>query len=933
MPPRSHTQPGARFHSPRVARGARRRPGVALGAAFASCLALAAVGPRPASAQAARKPSFIVILTDDMNFDAIGPTHSPDGLAPVMPTIEALAAQGVRFTNAFVTTALCGPSRASLLTGRYAHETGQRSGGPEPWGGAAQFDDSSTIATWLQGAGYRTGLYGFYLFGLGQLPQIPRGWDEWHAIASGRYYDFVLWEDGIGYDDRRVRYPSGCESYTECPGDLGGCADPQNHQTDVLTAKALDFLDTQPADQPFLLYLSFVAPHEPACPEPEDAGTFAGVPLWRPPSWNEPDASDKPAGTRAMCPIEDDNVDALDEFRERQLETLRGIDRGVAAILQRLAARGRAQDTAVIFTSDNGFRWGEHCGRGKLCPYEECIRIPLVIRHPALGNAGAREARPVLLLDLAPTLAELAGVAPATPVDGLSLAPLLRGTPTAWRTDLLYEQWRKPEEELLRYVPPTLQLVREDEWKYVLYETGETELYDLLLDPGELQNRSGEPAWAAVEARLAARLREIAPPWGCADGFDGDGDGLVDFPVDPGCADARDLSERSAALVCDDGLDNDRDGAHDYDADSGCDDPRSPSELSACQDRLDDDGDGLVDLDDPGCPSASGTTENPASPYGFDVDGDGRSDALAYDDTTRELSALLLQVDGSRVAHVIGSQTGGKPAPVGWADVDGDGRADVLWRDPKTGRNEVWLLRGASFAQLELPAQPKGWAIAALRDFDRDGMADVLWHAEKSGESEVWWLDGLGVVGEQAIDPGPANHAVGGVADFDGDGSPDLLWRDRKTGALQGWRMNDATPVATVALPSVGAKDSLAGVGDLNGDGREDLLWLSSRGKKMPVLVAWFMRGVVPPAVGIALELDGLKLHAVADLDGDERVEILTAPSSSKLGIALSAWSVWPHGTPDAAGEIRWRTVSAPAGSLLLSKQTRLVASGLVPFK
>lgn len=205
----------------------------------------------PARAQdGASQPSFVVIVTDDQRWDTLDATHSVDGVTPVMPTIQSLAAEGIRFTNAHTTATLCGPSRAALLTGQYAHTSGVRTGSA-PWGGAALIDDTATIATWLDAAGYRTGLYGFYLFSYGQMwPDVPPGWDEWHTVITGRAYDFNLLENGSGFSHKATSYSSGCAAYDECPGDLGGCENPANHQTEVLRDKALAFLDAQPPTSP-----------------------------------------------------------------------------------------------------------------------------------------------------------------------------------------------------------------------------------------------------------------------------------------------------------------------------------------------------------------------------------------------------------------------------------------------------------------------------------------------------------------------------------------------------------------------------------------------------------------------------------------------------------------------------------------------------------
>src|SRR5207245_1195955 len=298
----------------------------------------------------------------------------------------------VKFTNAVVTTALCCPSRSSILKGEYAHTTGVLTNS-QPLGGALDFDDSSSLATWLHGQGYRTGLYGKYLNGYRQLwgpapamPYVPPGWDEWHAFQGTKYYDYVLIENGAGYDHAAVSYPSGCPTYTACPGDAGNpCASPQNYSTDIVFQKTLDFLDTQPTGRPFFLYVAPFAPHGPACPAEPDVESFTGIAPWRPPNWNEADVSDKPAWVQNLCPMTTNKINNIDTFRRMQLESLQAVDRWVGAIMDKLRQIGQDANTLVLFTGDNGFAWGAHCHRPKRCPYEECMRVPLIVRYPLLA--------------------------------------------------------------------------------------------------------------------------------------------------------------------------------------------------------------------------------------------------------------------------------------------------------------------------------------------------------------------------------------------------------------------------------------------------------------------------------------------------------------------------------------------------------------------
>ncbi len=461
------------------------------------------------------RPNLVIILTDDQRWDTTDLTHSRDGVTPVMPNVEALlAGAGVKFTNAFATTALCCPSRASTLAGQYAHTTEVLTN-TQPLGGARNFDDSSTLATWLSSRGYATGLFGKYLNGYNGLwsppeqPYVPPGWSEWHAFRGPDFYDFTLVENGVGFDHALTTFASGCPAYNQCPGDTGNpCPAAANYSTDVLAQKALDFID-QNAGQPFFLYLAPYAPHGPACAAPQDVGSFAAVAPWRPPNWNEADVSDKPAWVQNLCPMGQNKQNNIDNFRRRQLASLQAVDRAVGAIVTKLQQLGLDQTTLVLFTADNGYSWGAHCHAPKRCPYDECMRVPLVVRYPALVPGPRVDPGAGLNIDIAFTLGELAGVTPPIQQDGRSMVRLLAGAEPAWRPDFLYEQWLDPDDEDNDVVPPTLSQVRSSTFKYTEYVTNERELYDLAADPFELQNQAGNPAFATVQAALAERLQQL----------------------------------------------------------------------------------------------------------------------------------------------------------------------------------------------------------------------------------------------------------------------------------------------------------------------------------------------------------------------------------------------------------------------------------------
>jgi len=271
----------------------------------------------PAAAQALDppplRPNILFILTDDQRWDSAGAAQAPSGEVIMPRTLAELADSGVVFPNAYVTTPLCAPSRAGILTGGYAHRTGiYKNGGAR--GGAKYFDDASTVATWLRDAGYRTGLIGKYLNGYhelwskGQPPYVPPGWTEWRGMPKVSYYDYTMVEpDGEGgYVERKY-------GATEA-----------DYLTDVLREKAKDFISQSVASgQPFFLYLAFKAPHKPWIPAPRHLGLFEGLPLWRPPNYDEANVSDKPTWLQDTPPLTAADEAKIDRTRIDQLEPFR----------------------------------------------------------------------------------------------------------------------------------------------------------------------------------------------------------------------------------------------------------------------------------------------------------------------------------------------------------------------------------------------------------------------------------------------------------------------------------------------------------------------------------------------------------------------------------------------------------------------------------
>jgi arylsulfatase A-like enzyme len=416
--------------------------------------------------------NVVVIVTDDQSFDSIPRS------VPVMPYLQARALDPadhwVVFTRAFVNTPLCCPSRATMLTGRYAHHTGVQ--GNED---GERLDERETLAAWLDAAGYETGLVGKYLNGypFGRGPSVPVGWDRWWGKQQGGpesiYRDFTVIEQGSP-----VFY--GADAYS----------------TDVFADAAVRFIEQAPSDRPFFLWFAPTAPHPPAEPAPRHAGRYADLALPAPPSLGEADVADKPAWVRALPPLGAADIERMREAKRRSFEALLAVDEAVRRILQALRERGELEETVVVLTSDNGLAFGEHRWDRKSCPYEECIRVPLLVRAPGL----AHRVEPALVsaVDLAPTILDLVDVRPGGALDGASLVPLLRGGPPPRRE--VYVEFAGDANV------PAWWALRRPDWLYVELATGERELYDLRRDPFQLVNLARDPDRAAIVADMADAL-------------------------------------------------------------------------------------------------------------------------------------------------------------------------------------------------------------------------------------------------------------------------------------------------------------------------------------------------------------------------------------------------------------------------------------------
>lgn len=435
----------------------------------------------------ARRPMNVVfILTDDQRWDSVW----------TMPlTTERLGDAGATFENAYVNTPMCCPARASILAGGfYSSQTGVRSNG-SPNGGVGRFYDEYSIGVRLQEAGYRTGLVGKYLNEYpdietedpGAWPYVPPGWDAFEASLTETDWDRYSWVSGTSGSEPTIGVETTVEAYI----------------TDRVTERSAAFIEADDG-RPFFLIVSHSAPHLPMVPDPADDGVYEGSTI-RAPSYQEEDVGDKPAHVQAEELASAATRDLNDDRYANALETLPAVDRSNIALLDLLESTGHADDTLVIFGSDNGFLWGEHRFYSKGLPYEESVRVPLLVYWPGLGG-GQRAELASVTADVPATIYDAALVeAPIT--QGRSLRPLLEGDSSGWPESLYIEA----ESEGGAY-PTWAGLVTHD-WKYVEYASGELELYDLVNDPYELESQHLDPVQAS---RINSFSAELAPVKGMA---------------------------------------------------------------------------------------------------------------------------------------------------------------------------------------------------------------------------------------------------------------------------------------------------------------------------------------------------------------------------------------------------------------------------------
>ena len=515
--------------------------------ALALLLTAASATARPTGADRDGRPNILVVMTDDM---------AATDLA-MMPNVQRLLAkQGTTFDNAITSFPLCCPSRATFITGQYSHNNGVF-GNFAPYGWYGMQDRDNTLPSWLDDVGYRTALVGKWLNGYGALDvhgEIPAGFDIWRGlldVSAYDYFNYVMNDDGdlrtwgdpefarklVEFASLQVDpapdslasvYGRLEELFGPRPYSYFGAENPDDYSPDV-TGEMTERLvrAERKKRKPFFIWWSVAAPHREDVattlmgrpgmdprPAPRHVDDVAGLTLPQPPSFNEPDITDKPSPVEnAAATMSAAQIEQLQLDYQGRIGSLLAVDEHVADLVKTLKRTDQLRNTVIMFVSDNGWLQGEHRVTGdKFLPYEEALKVPLIIRGPGVKK-GATVAGQVSNVDFAPTLLDFANAKAGRTMDGLSLLPTLR------------KPKKRPDRVLgIEAIEPLFPGgmipvnawdqpytgVRTDRYTYVVWtQSGETELYDRTADPYQLNNVSGDPAFAAIEADLAEKLTRL----------------------------------------------------------------------------------------------------------------------------------------------------------------------------------------------------------------------------------------------------------------------------------------------------------------------------------------------------------------------------------------------------------------------------------------
>lgn len=430
---------------------------------------------------ASSRPNIVFVLVDDLRWDALSCMGHPIAKTP---NIDRLAQEGALFKNFFVSIPLCSPSRASFLTGQYAHKHGV----------IDNTDHSElshrliTFPKWLQDAGYETAFLGKWHMGNDSSPRP--GFDRWVSFKGQGVYQNPL----LNFDGRESRV--------------------EGYITDILNSEALKFVKAEHR-KPFLLYLGHKAVHGPFTPAERHKDLYADV-EFKPASSAADNLAGKPVLTREVEYPATKKEKAVKKKSgppgtigpaRGQLRALAAVDEGVGQLYQALADTRQLDNTLFIFTSDNGYFWGEHGLGDKRWAYDESIRDPLLIRYPKLIPAKSSLNQLVLNIDIAPTILDVAGAKIPASIQGKSLVPLFKNPAASWRKSFLTEYYQ--EKQYPR--APSWKAVRTDNWKLISYDNlqGMDELYDVRNDPMEMKNLINDPSRATQLKEMKAELTRL----------------------------------------------------------------------------------------------------------------------------------------------------------------------------------------------------------------------------------------------------------------------------------------------------------------------------------------------------------------------------------------------------------------------------------------
>jgi arylsulfatase A-like enzyme len=522
---------------------------------MAALAALAALGlvlagaatARPTSADSDGRPNILVVMTDDMAAADL----------ELMPNVQKLLARkGTTFDDAIDSFPLCCPARATFITGQYAHNHKVK-GNFAPYGWYGMKKRGNTLPAWLDDAGYTTALIGKWLNGYGARDahgEVPKGFDIWRGLLDVSAYDysnFVMNVDGKlrawgdkDFARKLVEFaiievdnlPDSLQSifakleelFGPRPYSYWGAEATEAYSPDV-TGEITEKLVAKQGKKkkPFFIWWSVAAPHREDVattlmgrpgPDPRPAPRYEeaskGYTLPRPPNFNEADISDKSSNFQAKTPVlSDAQIAQLQLDYEGRVGSLLAVDDHVGDLVETLKRTDQLKNTMIIFLSDNGWMQGEHRISGdKFLPYEESLRIPLVIRGPGVPRGQTVQGQ-VSNIDFAPTLLDAADAKAGRTMDGVSLLPTIRNPKRrpnrALEIEALHPLFDSPDIPVNAWDRPYTG-VRTDQYTYVVWtETGEKELYDRDVDPYQLDNVAGDPAYAAVEANLAAKLEKL----------------------------------------------------------------------------------------------------------------------------------------------------------------------------------------------------------------------------------------------------------------------------------------------------------------------------------------------------------------------------------------------------------------------------------------